>query len=209
MPRYAIVEAPSALGHVPEHRGVERAPGALLGAELADGLAARRAGRAEAAGYSAERDPATKVYESAGDQRLLHVAGRCGGSGARRWRVPRSSWEATARSCSARCWRSRARAVRVAVYRRRRRLLPAAGQSAQRRGVGERPSVRDRPRSRRRGRHRGPAAADPRRRRGGVRLPGRCRPGTSGLPAAAGRLARCGPRPGSAGSAQARRPARR
>jgi len=88
MPRYAIVEAPSALGHVPEHRGVERAPGALLGAGLADGLAARRAGRAEAAGYSAERDPATKVYESAGDQRLLHVAGRCGGSGARRWRVP-------------------------------------------------------------------------------------------------------------------------
>ena len=61
MLRYAIVEAPSALGHVPEHRGVERAPGVLLGAGLADGLAARRAGRVEAAGYSAERDPATKV----------------------------------------------------------------------------------------------------------------------------------------------------
>ena len=26
MPRYAIVEAPSALGHVAEHLGVERAP---------------------------------------------------------------------------------------------------------------------------------------------------------------------------------------
>lgn len=61
MPRYAILEAPSALGHVPEHRGVERAPGALLGAGLADGLAARRAGRVEASGYSAERDPRTGV----------------------------------------------------------------------------------------------------------------------------------------------------
>ena len=50
MPRYAIVEAPSALGHVPEHLGVERAPQVLLGAGLADGLAARRAGRIEAAG---------------------------------------------------------------------------------------------------------------------------------------------------------------
>jgi arginase len=55
------VEAPSALGHVPEHLGVERAPEALLGAGLADGLAVRRAGRVEAAGYSAERDPQTKV----------------------------------------------------------------------------------------------------------------------------------------------------
>jgi arginase len=61
MPRYAIVEAPSALGHVPEHRGVERAPEVLLGAGLADGLAARRAGRVEAAGYSAERDCGTQV----------------------------------------------------------------------------------------------------------------------------------------------------
>jgi arginase len=61
MPRYAIVEAPSALGHVPEHLGVERAPEVLLEAGLADGLAARLAGRVEAAGYSAERDPGTKV----------------------------------------------------------------------------------------------------------------------------------------------------
>jgi arginase len=61
MPRYAIVEAPSALGHVPEHLGVERAPDVLLGAGLADGLAARRAGRVEAAGYSADRDDATHV----------------------------------------------------------------------------------------------------------------------------------------------------
>jgi arginase len=61
MPRYAIVEAPSALGHVPEHLGVERAPGVLLGAGLADGLSARRAGRVEAAGYSADRDSETQV----------------------------------------------------------------------------------------------------------------------------------------------------
>jgi arginase len=61
MPRYAIVEAPSALGHIPEHLGVERAPEVLLGAGLADGLAARRAGRVDAVGYSAERDPQTKV----------------------------------------------------------------------------------------------------------------------------------------------------
>src|SRR5580658_10761454 len=61
MPRYAILEAPSALGHVPEHRGVERAPDVLLGAGLADGLAARRAGRVAAEGYSPVRDPRTKI----------------------------------------------------------------------------------------------------------------------------------------------------
>jgi arginase len=61
MPRYAIVEAPSALGHVPEHLGVGRAPEVLLGAGLADGLGARRAGRVEAAGYSADRDPGTQI----------------------------------------------------------------------------------------------------------------------------------------------------
>jgi arginase len=59
--RYAILEAPSALGHVPEHLGVERAPGVLLAAGLADGLAARHVGTVEAAGYSPVRDPATQV----------------------------------------------------------------------------------------------------------------------------------------------------
>src|SRR5665647_599826 len=43
MPRYAIVEAPSALRHIPEHLGVERAPEVLLGAGLADGPAGRQA----------------------------------------------------------------------------------------------------------------------------------------------------------------------
>jgi arginase family protein len=59
--RYAIVEAASALGHVPEHRGVERAPGVLLGFGLADGLEARRAGRVAAEGYSPVRDPETGI----------------------------------------------------------------------------------------------------------------------------------------------------
>ncbi len=61
MPKYAILEAPSALGHVAEHLGVERAPEVLLGAGLGDGLAARRAGRVPAEGYSPMRDPRTKI----------------------------------------------------------------------------------------------------------------------------------------------------
>ena len=59
--RFAILEAPSALGHIPEHLGVERAPEVLLEAGLANGLAARRAGRVKAAGYSPERDPETQI----------------------------------------------------------------------------------------------------------------------------------------------------
>jgi len=59
--RYAILEAPSALGHVPEHLGVERAPAVLLEAGLADGLNARRAGCLPASGYSGVPDPGTKV----------------------------------------------------------------------------------------------------------------------------------------------------
>jgi arginase len=58
---YSILEAPSALGHVREHLGVERAPEALFGAGLADGLGARRAGRIEALGYSPARDPITEI----------------------------------------------------------------------------------------------------------------------------------------------------
>lgn len=59
--RYAILEAPSALGHIPEHLGVERAPGVLLEAGLADGLGARRAGCLPVNGYSSLPDPQTKV----------------------------------------------------------------------------------------------------------------------------------------------------
>src|SRR5262245_39851479 len=61
---YAILEAPSALGHIPEHRGVERAPGVLLEAGLADGLNARRAGCLPADGYSSVPDQATTVMNS-------------------------------------------------------------------------------------------------------------------------------------------------
>jgi len=77
MHKYAILEAPSALGHVPEHLGVERAPAVLLEAGLADGLAARRAGRVAAQGYSALRDPQTKIMNprALGDySRLLAAA---------------------------------------------------------------------------------------------------------------------------------------
>ena len=59
--RYAILEARSALGHIPEHVGVERAPGVLLEYGLADGLGARRAGCLQADGYSDVPDPQTKV----------------------------------------------------------------------------------------------------------------------------------------------------
>jgi arginase len=57
----AVLEAPSALGHVPEHRGVELAPARLLEEGIAEGLGAVVAGRVEAPGYSGERDPETKV----------------------------------------------------------------------------------------------------------------------------------------------------
>jgi hypothetical protein len=42
VPSYAILEAPSALGHVREHLWVERALELLLKAELADGVAGSR-----------------------------------------------------------------------------------------------------------------------------------------------------------------------
>jgi arginase len=61
VPKFAIVEAASALGHVPEHRGVERAPGVLLGFGLADGLEARRTGPVVGEGYRAGRDPQTMI----------------------------------------------------------------------------------------------------------------------------------------------------
>ena len=57
----AVLEAPSALGHVPEHRGVEKAPARLLEEGIADGLGAVVAGRVEATGYSAARDPETQM----------------------------------------------------------------------------------------------------------------------------------------------------
>jgi hypothetical protein len=58
MPRYAIVEAPSALGHVPERLGVERAPEVLLGAGLADGW--------QLAGQAGSRRPGTALTVTPG-----------------------------------------------------------------------------------------------------------------------------------------------
>lgn len=61
----SILEAPSALGHVPEHRGVELAPRRLLEEGIAEGLGAVEAGRVAAVGYSAERDQVTQVMNVA------------------------------------------------------------------------------------------------------------------------------------------------
>jgi arginase len=61
MPGIAVLEAPSALGHVPEHRGVELAPARLLEEGIEEGLGAVVAGRVDAPGYAAGRDPETKV----------------------------------------------------------------------------------------------------------------------------------------------------
>jgi arginase len=60
----AIIEAPSVLGLRPT--GVEELPEALLGAGLAEGLGAVRAGRVEPPPYDPERDPGTEVLNPAG-----------------------------------------------------------------------------------------------------------------------------------------------
>jgi len=61
MHKYAIIEAPSVLGHIPTHLGVADMPSALLAAGLADRLRARHAGRVESPEWRAERDPATGI----------------------------------------------------------------------------------------------------------------------------------------------------
>jgi arginase len=69
MLQHAILEAPPALEHIPEHLGVERAPEVRLPAGFAKGLAARRTCQITAEGYSAVRDPVTKeTYSQARDQ---------------------------------------------------------------------------------------------------------------------------------------------
>ncbi|MFD8232291.1 arginase family protein [Streptomyces sp. NPDC059696] len=64
MRKLAIVEAPSVLGLRPT--GVEELPEALLGAGLAEGLGAVRAGRVEPPPYDPERDPDTGVLNAGG-----------------------------------------------------------------------------------------------------------------------------------------------
>ncbi|MDQ1050072.1 arginase family protein [Streptomyces sp. V4I2] len=60
----AVIEAPSVLGLRPT--GVEELPRALLGAGLAEGLGAVRAGRVEPPAYDARRDPDTGVLNPDG-----------------------------------------------------------------------------------------------------------------------------------------------
>ncbi|MPY70342.1 MAG: arginase family protein [Alphaproteobacteria bacterium] len=61
---FAILEAPSVLGLFP--KGVETLPEALLGAGLAERLAARHAGRIEPPPYDPERDPETLLLNPRG-----------------------------------------------------------------------------------------------------------------------------------------------
>jgi arginase len=61
MHKYAIIEAPSVLGHIPTHLGVADMPSALLNAGLAQRLNARHAGRIESPTWHAERDADTGI----------------------------------------------------------------------------------------------------------------------------------------------------
>jgi arginase len=74
----AIIEAPSVLGLRPT--GVEELPRALLGAGLAEGLEAVRAGRVEPPAYDARRDPDTGVLNPDGIAAYsVALAGAVGG----------------------------------------------------------------------------------------------------------------------------------
>src|SRR5262245_23781487 len=64
MTGYAIIEAPSILGLFPG--GVERLPGALLEAGLAEALGARRAGVVTPPRYDPTRDAATGLLNPTG-----------------------------------------------------------------------------------------------------------------------------------------------
>jgi len=70
MVRYAVIEAPSALGLFPG--GVERLPAALLEAGLADALGARRAGRVVPPPYDPRRDVTTGLLNPTGLRDYAH-----------------------------------------------------------------------------------------------------------------------------------------
>jgi arginase len=70
MAGYAIIEAPSVLGLFPG--GVERLPGALLGAGLADALGARRAGVVTPPPYNPMRDSITGLLNPTGVRDYAH-----------------------------------------------------------------------------------------------------------------------------------------
>jgi arginase len=71
MAGYAIIEAPSVLGLFPG--GVERLPGALLGAGLADALGARRAGVVTPPPYDPMRDSITGLLNPTGLRDYAHL----------------------------------------------------------------------------------------------------------------------------------------
>lgn len=59
--KFAVIEAPSVLGHMATHLGVARMPDVLLNAGLDKRLNARRAGRFETPQWKEERDPETQI----------------------------------------------------------------------------------------------------------------------------------------------------
>lgn len=64
MRNFAIIEAPSVLGHIPTHLAVADMPHSLLDNGLAAKLNARHAGRVESPPWRPERDPATNIMNS-------------------------------------------------------------------------------------------------------------------------------------------------
>lgn len=61
MRKFAIIEAPSVLGHIPTHLGVAKMPEVFLENGFAELLSARHAGRIETPEWRAERDPETHI----------------------------------------------------------------------------------------------------------------------------------------------------
>ncbi|MFP3787232.1 hypothetical protein, partial [Burkholderia sp. SIMBA_024] len=61
---FAIIEAPSVLGHIPTHLAVADMPNAMLDAGLQERLKARHAGRVESPQWRPERDPETQLMNA-------------------------------------------------------------------------------------------------------------------------------------------------
>ena len=64
--KLAVIEAPSALGHVPTHQGVMRTPEVLLACGLAERLPARKGACVPAPAYKPEQDHETKILNPVG-----------------------------------------------------------------------------------------------------------------------------------------------